>query len=481
MRMYRKTRRPPGELERATIRAEYLREPLLEFAGGRQHVDPKTGISRFGPKSLGQDDRHPASVRVGFIGTAQTIEATGAWFDRAADGMPGPPERPGFPGFRHDRGFRVRLEMSDRFNATLAASEVRELLQNRKSRSRFEQAVELLDGKLALLARKDLPPQYVVLALPDDVRAECRAVEYTDAEHGRVRRDLRRAFKAAAMQRGLPTQLMDEDTLGADPGSHPSEVAWNIFAAMYYKLGGQPWGPTGLRPGTCYVGIGFFRPLGAGDPNVRTALVQAFDEHGDGLILRGPDFEWDSRKQGTASPHLTAEDAAWTIRHTMRRYEEEMGQRPARLVVHKTSRYWEAERDGMLGAVREAGVNHDLLAVRPDDGLRLFPLNQYPPLRGTRYGVGDLDLIYTTGFEADLQQYRSSHVPTPLRVADHVGYDTSRRDLLAELLVLSKLNWNSTRIGALLPITLTFAKRVGDVLKECRRGEQPRANFKFYM
>ena len=33
------------------IRSRYLGEPTLVFADGREHVEPKLGISRFGPKS----------------------------------------------------------------------------------------------------------------------------------------------------------------------------------------------------------------------------------------------------------------------------------------------------------------------------------------------------------------------------------------------------------------------------------------------
>ena len=79
---------------------------------------------------------------------------------------------------------------------------------------------------------------------------------------------------------------------------------------MYCKAGGYPWSPHGLTQGTCYVGIGFYRPLGSRFPTMQTSLVQAFDEHGEGLVLRGHDFDWDPDKTGSRSPHLTADDAA---------------------------------------------------------------------------------------------------------------------------------------------------------------------------
>jgi len=45
---------------------------------------------------------------------------------------------------------------------------------------------------------------------------------------------------------------------------------------MYCKAGGYAWSPHGLAPGTCYVGIGFYRPLGSRFPTMQTSLVQAF-------------------------------------------------------------------------------------------------------------------------------------------------------------------------------------------------------------
>ena len=57
------------------ITSEYLPEPLLRFGDGRDHVDPKLGISRFGPKSYGPTHRHPQSVRVGIIGSAESVES----------------------------------------------------------------------------------------------------------------------------------------------------------------------------------------------------------------------------------------------------------------------------------------------------------------------------------------------------------------------------------------------------------------------
>lgn len=472
------------------LRAGYIREPLLEFADGRRHVDPKTGIVRFGPKSLRSGTNHPLGIRTGFIGTADTIQKAGAWIERASAGVRGAPERPEFPGFRADRGFFSAVEFSGDWNAPIYASEIASIKKHPRRLAKFNAAIELLNEKLSILSRKDRPPEYVLVALPDDLLAQCQSVESVDADRGRVTRNLRRALKAVAMRYRMPTQIILEKTSGVDldvvdenrKGDYPSDIAWDFFTAMYFKSGGFPWGPVGLTPGSCYLGIGFYRPLGATEARVQSSLVQAFDHHGDGLVLRGQDFNWDAEKEGTNSPHLSADQAAWIVNRTLSRYREEMGQAPTRVVIHKTSRFWHAEEEGFRSALEGNGLRYDLVALAPDDTVRLFPVNQYPPLRGTRFTIGELDYIYTTGFQPDLQQFLANHVPSPLRLADHVGGDTSRTRLLEEVLILSKMNWNCALMGGLWPITLNFARRVGDILREIAPSDpEPLTNFKYYI
>jgi len=91
------------------IKCHYLAEPKLCFAGGHEHIDPKTGIARYGPKSLDPLKRHPSKVRVGFVGNADTVETAQEWISVNAQGVPGDEKHPGFPGCAADRGFHTAL------------------------------------------------------------------------------------------------------------------------------------------------------------------------------------------------------------------------------------------------------------------------------------------------------------------------------------------------------------------------------------
>jgi hypothetical protein len=273
------------------IACEYLNEPLLAFAEEQLHVDPKAGIARYGPRSYGRGE-HPTSVRVGFIGTAETVTTARTWLETNAEGVSGDEKNREFPGYRPDRGFCSALTFDDSCNETITQTELQGLVgERRHEKTRFEAAVELVDDKLRLLGDRDHPPQYVVIALPRELVRRCRVAEYNDPELGMVHRDLRRAIKAAAMKYRIPTQLMKQLTIEGKDRTPAAKIAWNLFTGLYFKAGGFPWGPHGLKPGTCSVGISFYRPLGSYQQTMQTSLVQAFDEHGEGLVLRGPDFE----------------------------------------------------------------------------------------------------------------------------------------------------------------------------------------------
>ncbi len=464
-----------------TLTCKYFEEPLLSFADGGQHIDAKIGIARFGPKSLNAPERHPSRVRVGFIGTAATIEGAREWIEVNAQGVHGDAEHPAFPGCSADRGFHTSLDFSDAWAEQITRSEMDNLIAIHARKDRFNSALALLDEKLAVLSRKDLTPDYVILALPDNLRDKCGVLDYVDQRLGRVHRDLRRAFKANAMKYRLPTQLVDQTTMEFRDPDNPTKIAWNFFTGLYFKNGGMPWGPTGLTPGSCYVGISFYRGQGSSDRSVHTSLVQAFDEHGEGLVLRGPDFSWDVEEHHTGSPHMKAEFAFSLLNLVLDRYHGEMKQLPQRIVIHKSSTWWAEEAAGCREALKNRVGKYDLVAVKAQDTVRLLPVSKYPALRGTRFTLNELDYLYTTGFVAELQQFHGTHVPAPIQISDHLGYDTPRETILKEILTLTKMNWNSSRLGGLFPITMKFSRLVGEIMREIGPERDPLPQMKYYV
>lgn len=461
--------------------ARYLGEPSLRFCAGRLALSQIDGIARFGPHSLDLV-RHPSQIRVGIVGSGTSIASARAWLAACANGVTGESDLPDFPGFRADRGFFSELVFDHQLCEVLSTHEVEEALAPRLHRDRFENIVQLISAKVRLLAQRDSPPGYVVLALPDSVLGNYKVIDFVDPQLGAVHRDLRRALKAELMCHRIPTQILLQRVAEADPGAknidHRSRCAWNLFTGMYFKAGGVPWAPAGLAPGTCFIGVSFYRPLGSSSNRMRTSVAQAFDEHGDGIVLRGQDFAWDESQYGK-SPHLDRDSARALIDMVLTRYKAEMKQVPRRVVVHKTSRFWADERRGFLDALRSVD-RIDLLAVSPSSDVRLLRAGQYPPLRGTRFRLGDVSYLYTTGFISALNGFPHGHVPSPLQVADHIG-DTDLDQLLWELLVLSKMNWNSAGFAGLMPITIRFSRLVGDIMREIPADREPEPQFRYYI
>lgn len=478
-------RNPKGNtilrLNTPRLSSEWFEEPSLTFAQGHEHIDPKVGIPLYGPASLGSS-RHRSEVHVGFIGTGEGMEKAVRFYSACCEGIDGDAEHEPFPGCKADRGYRCNLRMDDAFNEKITQNELANLLKIRETKQRFAETLDLLIEKLRLLTQEhDHPLDYVVVVVPPSVYDRCRVADYHEKGVGMVHRDLRRAFKARAMSFHKATQLVQENTFCEEAVSrdldHKSERAWNLFNGLYFKADGLPWGPANLPPSSCFVGVSFYRPLGSAS-TLRTSLVQAFDENGEGLVLRGHSFHWDEKKDGK-TPHLTEEHAGELIDDVLMQYAKLRHQQPTRVVVHKTSRFEPSETRGFQSSLQKVS-QCDLVALRPTSEIRLIRAGSYPALRGTSFDIGDISFLYTTGYIPFLGRFPQGHVPSPLELADHVG-DTPRSQLLREVLILTKMNWNSARMYGLMPITVRFSRLVGDILREVPEDITPHPKYKFYI
>lgn len=464
------------------ITTQWLDEPSLKFHEGGRHDDPKTGVTLYGPVGL-SNGTHRNQVHVGLIGTEAGVSGARQLLQSYSLGVPGDDSITPFPGCDPGTGYRCTLEYSDKTTQALTLNELREVVTARKARERFESALALLSDKFRVLTGRDAPLDYVMVVIPDDLYRRARAVDYRDG--GSVHRDLRRAFKSHAMVHQRPTQLIRESTIvrpeTARSLDHPATVAWNLFTGLYFKAGSTPWAPTGLAAGSCFIGVSFYCPLGDAT-HMRAAVAQAFDELGNGWVLRGGEFPWNEARDGR-QPHLPADLAVRLIEASVARYQEEVGCAPSRVVVHKQSQYSDEERTAFSDAIEEAltkSASFDLVGLRRTSDVRLIREGRYPPLRGTLSQVGGRSFLYSTGFLPYVGKYPHGHVPAPIEIIDHYG-DSDPQRIFQEVLTLTKLNWNSAGYAETLPITLRFSRLVGDVLREVPADRVPHPRYAFYM
>jgi hypothetical protein len=300
--------------------------------------------------------------------------------------------------------------------------------------------------------------------------------------------DLHHALKGKTMSTGLPIQLFRHSTLQGvlrmlDEGvdslkgrslQTPAEVAWNICTALYYKAQGRPWRVARLTPGTCYVGVAFFRNKRRADDAIEFSMAQVFTHSLEGFVVRGTEVEVDRHSK---QAFMTRAQAGELLSRAIAKYTERAGAAPQRIVVHKSSRFSDDERMGILDATAE--IPFDLVAMRPTRTRFLRP-GTYPTLRGTCIPLSaDEALLYTTGYVPRLRTYPGARVPEPL----HLFHDgVSEVHFIArEIMGLTKLDWNTTAFSTTEPITIGFARRVGDVLSELEDDSVAQDHYRFYM
>lgn len=498
-----------------TFDSGVLSEPLLLFGGQNQHVDPKTGLSLYGPYlPTGEATMPSVQIRVGIVGPA-SLAADAAQFLAACDGPiathdANPYQSPGFPGFSNTTVFRTTLRTGPEWEHPFRQIELEKALAANAGSARVQAVSALYTDAISVLAERLPPPDVVLCCISDEIYTKClvgaslRLRERRGLRRSSSRRndsqlalfgegdedtesaflDLWKAIKAAAMPYGIPTQLVRERSLSLNdrpaPGTQAMATrAWNLAVGLYHKSGGSPWRLANIDPGVCFVGVSFFRDARAGDMRIHTSVAQAFTAAGDGYVLRGRPF---SSKSGiaTRSPHMDRESASRLVEDVIEQYKRQhRGQPPARLVIHKSSMFWDEEKDGMRqGASGIAAL--DLVAFRQRH-IQLFREGDYPPLRGTfvKFTTTNL-LLYVKGYIPYFETYPGARAPQPIEIAEHFG-DSSWRTVLGEILALTKMNWNSADFSAGAPITISFSRRVGALLAEISPESQIRPEYRFYM
>jgi hypothetical protein len=78
------------------------------------------------------------------------------------------------------------------------------------------------------------------------------------------------------------------------------------------------------------------------------------------------------------------------------------------------------------------------------------------------------------------ETYPGMYVPLPLEI-DIERAEQTPTFLAREILVLTKMNWNTTQFDNALPITLHAADQVGDILKHLSEDDEIQPRYSFYM
>jgi len=249
--------------------------------------------------------------------------------------------------------------------------------------------------------------------------------------------------------------------------------------ALYYKSGPTiPWklAQDASKPSSCAVGIAFYRSRDY--QTLNTSLAQIFDELGNGLILRGTpvDINKDDR-----IPRLSSQQAYDLLTAALNEYRIALSNFPARVVIHKSANFSDEEIDGLTQAARDMRIYIVDFVTVMDSKLRLFRDGKYPPFRGTFVQLDEnRHLLYSRGSVWYYQTYPGLYVPQPLELRI-VRSEESPSFIAKEILGLTKMNWNNTQFDGKYPVTLSCARRVGQIMKYLTEHDQPQIRYGYHM
>jgi len=320
-------------------------------------------------------------------------------------------------------GFHTEFVSHPDLQRALRNTDVSEATSLTRARDRIGKAVMLYYEEVRFLA-EHRHVDVIVCVIPDRLH-DVIAPDARDDDEETLEPSIdvtgemnfRRALKARTMHLARPLQLIRESSLNPKVRGqqHAATKAWNFCTALYYKSGPTvPWKLVSApsRPTSCAVGVAFYRSRDY--QSLHTSLAQVFDELGNGLILRGSPVDIDRENR---NPHLSESQAAELFKRAMDEYRVAMRTMPARVVIHKSSNYTQAEIAGFDGAAQELRIHTVDLVTVMNSKLRLFRRGSYPPYRGTLITLGeDRHLLYTRGSVWFYATYPGMYIPEPIEL-----------------------------------------------------------------
>lgn len=508
---------------------EHLHEPKLVFAFGECSPHPKDGLFLYGPHAKARKSRE---IRVGVVGTTDGIAHFKDWACSIMQTVRVPPSGKGekqdrlhlanFPGLEETFGIffdpggisTLSLSLADIDRATRivnlneAVDRVARLYIDRvrKHLNNEEQAIDVWVLVLPEIIYERCRPASKRTGLPMERgdfgrRQKAKASLPLLAQTGVIDQsnenifndvpDFHRRIKAEFLTIA-PTQLVRETTLAPhaflNKAGYPirktqdaATLAWNLATGLYYKTQPKPpWRLASVRPGVCYIGM-VYQSLPHDPDGNACCAAQMFLNEGDGVVFRGANGPW---KTGDHEFHLKEEAAKNLLKLVVKTYTEMHGVPPKELFIHGQTYFndeeWRAFCDGAPRETNIVGVR-----IRTTGGeTKLFRDGDYPVLRGTALLLdAKVAYLWTTGYVPQLDTYIGPETPNPFHVTlmRSKGQQPDIRTVLEDIMGLTKINYNSCNFNDGLPVTVRFARMVGEVLTMGSAKEQEKQPFKFYV
>lgn len=338
----------------------------------------------------------------------------------------------------------------------------------KKNSAPFNALGDALGSAVREMANRKLEYDVLFIYLPDSW-----SPGFKDAESNF---DLHDYLKATCAMYNIASQMLRESS--AIKYKCRCSVMWRLSIALYTKAGGIPWKLSSMDYSTAFIGLSYATRL---NPNTNqfdftTCCSQVFDSDGTGLEFVAYDAIEIEKTDGE-NPFLTRAEMRRLMSRSLELYQRKhAGQKPSRLIVHKTSHFTQNEIDGAFDAI-PGNVNLELLQIVQDtnwkgikyvDKKSVKSADFYPVDRGTFMPIGTQEvLLWTQGsVSVNNKNYfkEGKNIPSPLlikRFSGDGGWDSNCQAILG----LTKMNWNHDALYDRLPVTLRYAQKLATILK----------------
>jgi hypothetical protein len=502
-------------------------EPELEFGLGQTTAHPKDGLFLYGPHSKPKKTKE---IRVGVIATTTGLAHFRSYVERLKGRISVPP--PGktekkdrlhlanFPGL--EEAFGITINFDDLVSHSVDAQRIDKATRILNLHEAVSKAVQIYaDVAVRHIANDERPIDLWILVLPEIIFERCKPgakraglpmekgdfgkkqskrsdlpllgdlVDHASEEIFDDAPDFHRQVKAEFLSIA-PTQLLRETTLAPEAflNKHgyptrrtqdPATVAWNIATGIYYKTqGAPPWKLFGVRPGVCYVGL-VYKNLPNDPKGHACCAAQMFLSEGDGVVFRGANGPWEVAPRDF---HLSADAAKNLIKMVLDTYALTHKGPPAEVFIHGQTYFRDDEWRAFEAAVPD-GTNLVGVRIRSTGGeAKLFRDGDYPVLRGTALMLDEKNAyLWTNGYVPQLDTYIGAETPNPLFITSlrSKGQMPAMKTVLSDIMGLTKINYNSCNYNDGLPVTVRFARMVGEVLTMGSAKGAEKQPFKFYV
>lgn len=512
----------------------YFEEPKLVFGHNQSAQDPRDGLVLFGPCESFESN----SVRAGVVGTKESLALYKDFVKRINQPIKSKKRRygvvmedelgrPSFPGF--EAVFNVRWSEQPELFLEIRQNELLIALGEKSRKIRVNNIADIYLQRIKKASSSEDNFNSIniwFIIVPVEVYKKCRpqsagkeisasTKNFIDlTKKGQVlifqedenyveemekildiTSDFHHLLKARLIQEKIdaPAQIIVEPTLRFRDKLKNKEyednmkchLAWTQSTTIYYKLGRLPWRLNDVRNDVCYLGLIFKKSGGDKGKNVCSA-AQMFLKDGDGSIFRGNIGLWETRE---GEYHLDQVESNNLIGLALDDYYSKWNRWPRELFIHGRSHFTEDEWIGFTNALLQRNAETILtgIVIKSESGkLKLFrdaenEICNYGVIRGLALKSSEKEAyLFTKGFVPRLNTSLSLEIPNPLRIIISRG-EADMNQVLADILALTKLNYNACIYGDGLPVTLRFSDNIGNILTATEQWKAEKRQFAYYI